>query len=106
MTTLAHRSPVSGPGNGGVAARRAIVRWAGRMFRREWRQQLLVVALLTVAVAAAVGSITLASNAVPAQYHELGSANLRLTFNASDPRKLQAGVDAAKKSFGTLDIIG
>ena len=32
------------------------------MFRREWRQQLLVVTLLTVAVAAAIGSVTIAYN--------------------------------------------
>jgi putative ABC transport system permease protein len=106
MTTLAHRPTLGGPRDGGVAARRAIVRWAGRMFRREWRQQLLVVALLTVAVAAAIGSITVASNAVPAQYYDLGSADLRLTFNASEPRKLEAGLDAARTSFGTLDIVG
>ena len=55
MTTLAHRPPLGGPTNGGVAARRALIRWAGRMFRREWRQQILVITLLTVAVAAAVG---------------------------------------------------
>ena len=42
MTTLAHRSALRGPRNGGVAARRAVVRWAWRMFRREWRQQILV----------------------------------------------------------------
>ena len=42
MTTLAHRSALGGPKNGGVAARRAVVRWAWRMFRREWRQQILV----------------------------------------------------------------
>ena len=33
------------------------------MFRREWRQQLLVLTLLAVAVAAAIGSITIAYNA-------------------------------------------
>jgi putative ABC transport system permease protein len=59
MTTLAHRPALQGRANGGVAARRAVVRWAWRMFRREWRQQVLVVALLTVAVAAAIVSITL-----------------------------------------------
>jgi putative ABC transport system permease protein len=106
MTTLAHRSALRGPRNGGVAARRAIVRWAERMFRREWRQQLLVVTLLTVAVAAAIGSITITSNAVPVQYSDLGSATQRLTFDASDPRELQAGLDGARKSFGRLDVIG
>ena len=106
MTTLAHRSALGGPKNGGVAARRAVVRWAWRMFRREWRQQLLVVTLLTVAVAAAIGSITIASNSVPVQYYDLGSANLRLTFDASDPRRLQAGLDGARESFRKLDVIG
>jgi hypothetical protein len=60
MSTIAHPSALGGPSEGGAAARRAIIRWAGRMLRREWRQQLLVVTLLTVAVAAAVGSITTA----------------------------------------------
>ncbi len=39
------------------AGRRAVLRWAWRLFRREWRQQLLVLALLTVAVAAAVAGV-------------------------------------------------
>ena len=76
------------------------------MFRREWRQQLLVVTLLTVAVAAAIGSITIAYNAVPADDGDFGSANQVLTFDGADPRKLQAGLDSAKKSFGTIDVIG
>ena len=36
--------------NGGVPARRAVIRWAVRLLRREWRQQLLILALITVAV--------------------------------------------------------
>jgi putative ABC transport system permease protein len=107
MTTLAHRSELAGPRNGGVAARRAVTRWAWRLFRREWRQQLLVVTLLTVAVAAAIGSITIAYNSVPADDSEFGSANQVLTFDgAADPRELQAGLDAARRSFGTIEIIG
>jgi putative ABC transport system permease protein len=92
--------------DGGVAARRAVVRWSSRMFRREWRQQLLVLTLLTVSVAAAIGSITIASNAVPADDGEFGSADKLLTFDASDRAKLGAGLDAARKSFGTIDVIG
>ena len=106
MTTLAHGSVLGGPRNGGVAARRAVIRWAWRMFRREWRQQALVVTLLTVAVAAAIGSITIAYNAVPADDGDFGSANQVLTFDSSDPRKLQAGLDSTKKSFGAIDVIG
>ena len=106
MTTLAHGSPLGGSRHGGVAARRAVIRWAGRMFRRDWRQQLLVVTLLTVAVTAAIGSITIASNAVPADDSDFGSANLLLTFDGSDPRGLKAGLDAARRSFGTIEVIG
>jgi putative ABC transport system permease protein len=106
MATLAHRSALRGPRNGGLAARRAIVRWAGRMFRREWRRQLLMLALLTVAVTAAIGSITIAYNSVPADNSDFGSANTVLTLDPSDPRKLQAALDSATNVFGTFDVIG
>ena len=106
MTTLAHRSAVRGPSNGGVAARRALVRWAWRMFRREWRQQILVVALMTVAVAAAIGSITLVYNTSPAFNGEFGSASGLLMFDGSDPQALEAALASAEESFGTTDVIG
>jgi putative ABC transport system permease protein len=106
MSAVAHPSALGGPRNGGVAARRAVVRWAGRMFRREWRQQLLVLTLLTIAVTAAIGSITVAHNSVRADNSDFGSGNQVLMFDASDPQKLQAGLAAAKKYFGTIDIIG
>jgi putative ABC transport system permease protein len=106
MTTLALRAALGGPRNGGVAARRAVIRWAGRMLRREWRQQILVVALLTVAVAAAVGSVTIASNAAPADDAAFGTANQLLRFDGTDPRKLQAGLTAATKALGTTEVIG
>jgi putative ABC transport system permease protein len=108
MTTHAQRSALGGPGNGGVAARRAVVRWAGRMFRREWRQQVLVVTLLAVAVTAAIGSITIVRNsgAEADNAAEFGSANSIVTFDGSNPRKLQAGLDSLRRSVGTIDVIG
>jgi putative ABC transport system permease protein len=106
MTTLAPRAALGGPRNGGVAARRVVIRWAGRMFRREWRQQLLVVTLLSVAVAAAVGSVTIACNTAPADDAEFGAASSLLRFDGGDPRKLAAGLAAAEKRFGTTDVIG
>jgi putative ABC transport system permease protein len=106
MTTLAHRSAARRPSNGGVAARRAVVRWAWRMFRREWRQQVLVVALLTVAVAAAIGSITLVYNTSPAFDGDFGSASGLINFDGSDPQALEAGLASAEESFGTTDVIG
>src|SRR5918997_1823241 len=91
-------------GGDGGRARRAVIRWAGRMFQREWRQQILVVTLLTVAVAAAVGSITVAYNASPADDAEFGAADHLLRFDGADPRKLQAGLAAAEQSVGTTDF--
>ena len=76
------------------------------MFRREWRQQLLVVTLLTVAVAAAVGSITVAYNASPADNAEFGSANRFVTIDGTDPQDLAAALDATRKEFGTIDVVG
>ena len=35
---------------GGVPARRAMVRWAWRLFQREWRQQVLVLGLLVLSL--------------------------------------------------------
>src|SRR5262249_22735250 len=101
-----HRSALGGPANGGVAARRAVVRWAGRMFRREWRQQLLVLTLLTLAPTTPVGSITIAPKSPPPHHSDLCSAKSILFFDASDPGRLQAGLDSAKKAFGTIDVIG
>ena len=50
MSTVLRDPPdLAGPG-GGIVARRAVFRWGWRLFRREWRQQLLVLGLLTAAV--------------------------------------------------------
>src|SRR5215211_1891807 len=105
MTALAHQPALRGRANGGVAARRAGIRWAGRMFRREWRQQILVVTLLSVAVAAAVGGITVVYNTSPADNAEHGSANYLLQFDGTHPRKLKAGLASARSWFGTIDVI-
>jgi putative ABC transport system permease protein len=76
------------------------------MFRREWRQQILVIALLTVAVAAAIASITIVYNSGATDDAEHGSASHLLRFDGSQPRKLEAGLDSARKSFGTTEVIG
>jgi putative ABC transport system permease protein len=106
MTALAHRSRLRRPANGGVAARRAVVRWAWRMFRREWRQQMLVIALLAVASAAAVASVTIAYNSGSADDAEFGSATSLLRFDGADPGKLEAGLAATGDRFGTIEVIG
>lgn len=73
------------PPNGGAPARRAINRWAWRLFRREWRQQLLVLALITAAVAATVLGAGIATNTPPPQHAALGGAQYAITLPGSDP---------------------
>src|SRR5829696_4232518 len=108
MTTLAHRETLRGPVRGGVAARRALVYWAWRMFRREWRQQILVVTLLTVAVAAAIGSVTVAYNsgANTSNEGEFGSADQLLNLDGGNPRALAATLAGLRQQYGAIDIIG
>ena len=60
--TVRERPGRAVPSNGGVPARRAIVRWAWRLLRHEWRQQLLILALITVAVAVTFVGSAVATN--------------------------------------------
>ncbi len=108
MTTVAHRSELRGPRTGGIAARRAVVRWAWRMFRREWRQQILVTALLAVAVAAAIGSVTVTYNSGAATSDDatFGSADHLLNLDGGDPRALEASLANLEQQYGTIDVIG
>ena len=90
-----------------MAARRAVTRWGWRLFRREWRQQLLVLTLLTVAVAAAIAGASAAYH-LGALGHSarFGTANQMFTFDAVDPDALEASVAALDERFGTIDVIG
>lgn len=57
------------PADGGAPARRAVVRWAWRLFRTEWRQQFLIFALITVAVAGTIiGSAVALATPQPANF--------------------------------------
>lgn len=97
-------------GTGGVPARRAVTRWAWRLFRRDWRQHVLILSLLSVAVAAAVGLACAAYNVAPASGRaEFGDANHVLRLDQPDPPQpstLQAQLAAAAEHFGAVDAIG
>ena len=98
---------VLGGGSGGAPARRAVARWAWRLFRREWRQQTLVLTLLSATVAAAIGFMSAAYTMAPVSGNaEFGSASDFLQFEDPDPQAVQASVDAARQQFGTIDVIG
>jgi putative ABC transport system permease protein len=107
MTTAARHQhlTVSGGGNGGVVARRAVVRWAWRLFRREWREQILVVALLTVAVATTVFGVATAYNAPSSgRAAAFGTATGVLTLAGDDP---QVATDIAdvRRRYGAAEVI-
>jgi putative ABC transport system permease protein len=98
MTTTIERPPVSlAGGNGGAPARRAMVRWAWRLLRREWRQQVLVLALLTVAVAATTAGVAFVTNGME-------EAQTTLALPGSDPQ-LAADVAVLRDRFGDVDIV-
>jgi putative ABC transport system permease protein len=91
-------------GGGGMAARRAVSRWAWRLFCREWRQQLLVLALVTVAVAATIlGSAVATNNPLPAN-SGFGTAQDAATFSGAGPH-LSARIDSLRHRFGRVDVI-
>ncbi|HYT38469.1 MAG TPA: ABC transporter permease [Acidimicrobiia bacterium] len=90
---------------GRSAARRAVLRWGWRLFRAEWRQQILVLGLLTVAVAAATFAATFAYNMASDGSGQFGSADQRITFAAADATATAADIAAARKYFGTVDVI-
>jgi len=90
--------------NGGVPARRAAVRWAWRLLRREWRQQLLILALITVAVAATVVGSAVATNTPSAASAAFGTATDLATFPSSSPQ-VAAEIAALAQRFGHVDVI-
>ncbi len=91
--------PITGsapmPSSGGVPARRAMLRWAWRLFRREWRQQLLILLLIVVAVAAVVVGSAVAVNTPPPPNAGYGTARDLATFNLSPPTTKAPGVTLA-----------
>ena len=93
------------PVSGGAAGRRVVTRWAWRLLRREWRQQLLVLLLLALTVAAAAFGVAAAYNVASRPGPQFGSASYLLQF--AGPRKaMTADITAARKAFGTVQVIG
>ncbi|GAA2076399.1 FtsX-like permease family protein [Actinomadura alba] len=114
MTTRTEPTPVAGEraeppkrtaANGGLVARRAVVRWAWRLFRREWRQQTLVLALVTFTVAGVTCAVSLAYNVASSPTATFGSASQLLSFDGSDPEALRADITVARDSIGPIEVI-
>ncbi|GAA4521352.1 hypothetical protein GCM10023191_099740 [Actinoallomurus oryzae] len=103
MSVVAPARPGTG---GGVPARRALVRWSWRMLRREWRSQVLVTVLLTVAVMTAVCGGTAVYNLPQTTDSRLGSAGTMLTLDGTDPRAAAADLATIRAATGAVDVIG
>ncbi|MGA8296800.1 MAG: hypothetical protein WB770_07135 [Acidimicrobiales bacterium] len=92
------------PPNGGTPAQRAVMRWSWRLFRREWRQQLLILALVTVAVAATIVGAAVAINTAPPMNAGFGSAQDAASYPGSDAH-LSAQLASLERRFGRVDVI-
>ena len=102
--TIIRAAPPAGTRNGGVPARRAVIRWAWRLFRREWRQQLLVLALIIVAVGATVLGAAVATTTPAPANAGFGRAQDLATFSAPDPQ-LASQIASLQQRFGQVETI-
>ena len=92
MSIALREPPDLAAGAGGIVARRAVIRWGWRLFRREWRQQLLVLGLLTVAVAATIWGASVVTNSqIPPGYATFGTGAALVTLPGTDPHLAAAG---------------
>lgn len=87
-------------------SRRAVLRWAVRLFRTDWRAQVWVIALLGVAIAVASGIGAAAYGLVPGPVHaDFGTASFVLEFHGQSEGTVDATIDAAADWFGTIDVV-
>ena len=103
MTSVALPARVR-PAGGGRPARRAVVRWAWRLFRFEWRQQLLVLGMIVVAVAGTVVGGAIAADTPTPFNSGFGTATDLATFSGSDPGRAGA-IARLHQRFGATDVI-
>ncbi len=96
--------PVRERSDGGMAARRAVTRWAWRLLRREWRQQILILALIAIAVAATTVGVGVSTNTPLSSYVGFGNAKDLATFQ-SDGAATNAKIASWQARFGQVDVI-
>src|ERR1700691_115628 len=103
-TALTERPASRRPLNGGVPGGRAVTRWAMRLLRREWRQQLLILALTPVAVAATVVGSAVATTTPSPATGDFGTAQDLATFTGPGSR-VAPEIASIEHRFGTADVI-
>ncbi|HWE55554.1 MAG TPA: FtsX-like permease family protein [Acidimicrobiales bacterium] len=90
--TITTERPAPAATSAGSGSSTALRRWSWRLFRREWRQQVLVLLLLIVAVGATVAGTAIAANATPIP-------NTQFIVNGTDP-DLSAHVQTIRSQTG------
>ena len=83
-----------------------MTRWARRLLRREWRQQILVLALLALTVGAATFGVAASYNVSPVPNPQFGSADYLVQFAGIGQRAMTEDIEAVRKAFGTIEVIG
>jgi putative ABC transport system permease protein len=96
---------VSAPARDPAPARRAVLRWAVRLFRREWRQQLLLLVLATVTVGGAVTGSAVLVGAASTGDGLVGDASALIRFEDLAPAEAAAGIAAARERYGEVDVV-
>jgi putative ABC transport system permease protein len=88
-----------------ASARRALARWAVRLARREWKQRVLIVALITVATAATLLGIAVAS-ATPGTPNagDFGTSSTRIDLPGDTPG-LASVITRIEKALGAASVI-
>ncbi|HET6965215.1 MAG TPA: FtsX-like permease family protein [Acidimicrobiales bacterium] len=85
--------------------RRAVIRWGWRLARREWRRHVLILVMLTVAVAATIVGLGTASNASRLKADPVfGTATTIISLRGSDPQ-LSADIAAIRARVGPVDVV-
>jgi putative ABC transport system permease protein len=102
--TVEERPVTSRADNGGVPARRAVIRWALRLLRREWKQQFLILALITVAVGATVVASTVATDTPAPIAGVLGTASDATSISGT-PATINARIHKIESLYGKTDVI-
>lgn len=105
MSIAVEERPVtSRADNGGVPARRAVIRWALRLLRREWKQQFLILALITVAVGATVVASTVAIDTPAPIAGVLGTASDAASISGT-PAMINARIHKIESLYGKTGVI-
>jgi putative ABC transport system permease protein len=87
-----------------------MLRWAWRLFRREWRQQALILLLVAVAVGAVVVGAAVATNTPPPADTGFGTAGDLATFalngkQGPDLESVDSQVALLEHRFGRVQVI-